>query len=252
MLLENLTVDEGVEGQNEDFIPGKGGFTLNTGIYPMVVELAYHEVRQSGAEFINVTLKEVGGNRTLKENFCVRSGTAKGGKTTYIDKRSGKPRPLPGMEAINQLCLVLTGKPLSAQTGEKKVANIYNFDERKEVATQVDAVTSIMGQTVQVAVVKCSDNKRQNIGGEWVDTNERRDFNEIQKFMNAEGTTVSELQAGQDAGKFRDGWAKNFDATYVRDKFSPVEGVGDAIADASNAAAEAGSPAVSTLFDTDD
>lgn len=247
-LLEKLSVDSDVEGQNEDFIPG-GNFVLDTGVYPMMIEQAYLGESRGGAMSVTVWLKEVDGNRTLRETFYVTSGKDKGQTNTFVDKRSGKKRLLPGMESMNQLAIIATGQPLAAQKPEAKTLKLWDFEARKELPKEVPVLTGLLGQPVLVCITKRRENKRANVGGDWIDTNEERVFNEASKFLYPSGHSVAEKKADEDA-EFRDNWASKFGPDYVNDRYTPVDG--GAVAEASNAAAEANSAEVDTLFGDDD
>lgn len=148
MLLENLNIEDDVEGADDDFIPG-GNFTLDTGAYQMKVKLAYLGESQGGAMNVTLWLQEVDGNRQHRETFYVTSGKAKGQKNTFTD-RSGKKRLLPGMEAMNQLATIATGTPLAAQKSEPKIVKLYDFDERKELPKEVPVLTGMIDKPVLV------------------------------------------------------------------------------------------------------
>jgi len=245
MLLENLNIEDDVEGADEDFIPG-GNFVLDTGAYPMTVKLAYLGESQGGAMNVTVWLQEVGGNRQHRETFYVTSGKAKGQKNTFTDK-SGTKRLLPGMEAMNQLAMITTGSPLGAQKPEGKIVKLYDFDERKEIPKEVPVFTSMLNMPVLVLITKCRENKRQNVGGEWVNTDQERVFNEAQKFLHPSGHSVAEKKAGSPTTDHRDEWVRKFGPDYVRDKYKAVA-PGAGVEAASANAAAANSAEVDSLF----
>lgn len=245
MLLENLNIDKDVEGADEDFIPG-GNFTLDTGAYQMTVKLAYLGESQGGAMNVTVWLEEDGGNRQHRETFYVTSGKAKGQKNTFTD-RAGTKRLLPGMEAMNQLANITTGMPLAAHKPEAKIVKLYDFDERKELPKEVPVITAMLNKPVLVLITKCRENKRQNVGGEWVDTNQERVFNEAQKFLHPSGHSVAEKNANSETTDHRDRWLGKFGPDYVRDKFKAVA-PGAGVEAASASAAAATSAEVNSLF----
>ena len=246
MLLDNkLNIDTDVE-ENEDFLPGD--FTKDTGMYPMTVDMAYLGESAGGAISVTVHLKEIGGNGGHRETFYV---TSKAGLNTYVDKRSGKRRLLPGMDAMNQLSMVTTGKKLPAQDAEEKIVKIWNFDERKELPTPVQALTEMIGQEVLVALTKKRENKRTKVGNEFVDTPEERIFNEAGKFLHPDGHTVAEKIAEQDETTYKDTWQKKFGPDYVQDKYVQV-GAGKGVEAASAKAGVANAKPVDDLFKDDD
>lgn len=244
-LLDKLNIDTDVE-ENEDFLPGD--FTKDTGMYPMTVDMAYLGESQHGAVSVTLHLKEVGGNGGHRETFYV---TKRDGTNTYIDKRSGNKRLLPGMESMNQLALITSGKKLPAQTAEPKIVKIWNFEERKELPTEVQALTDMIGEEVLVAVTKKRENKRQKVGNEYVNTKEERIFNEASKFLHPDGYTVAEKIAEETTTSYRDGWVKKFGPDYVNDKYVEVATAGNVEAASAKAGAANAKP-VNDLFGDDD
>jgi len=249
-MLENLKLDDSVENQDEDFVPG-GDFTLPTAIYPMNVDMAFLGESAGGALSVTVHLKEVGGKRTHRETFYVTSRKQADGtrRNTYTDKKSGKQRPLPGMQTVNALAQVAGGKKLHELTPEEKVIKLYNFEEKKELPTKVQALTELMGAPILVAIVKKRENKRKNVDGKWIDTPEERIFNEATKFMHPDGRTVAETVAGETEPKWRTAWEGKFDADYVLDKY--VQVANSVVPAASMAAAASADTEVDSLFGED-
>lgn len=253
MLLENLKLDDSVKNQDEDFVPGSD-FSLPTGLYPFIVDMAYMGESQAGAVSITVHLKEVGGKRTLRETFYVTSRKQADGsrRNTYIDKRTQKVRPLPGMATANALAQVTcSGKKLHQLVPEEKTINLWNYDLKKAVPTPVPALMEMIGQPVLVAVVKKRENKRTKVGKKYIDTNVPRTFNECTKFLYPNGATIAETAAGNDERAWRTKWESAFDADYVLDKFLPITDADEAMETASSNSAEASSQEVTALFGTD-
>ena len=147
---------------------------------------------------------------------------------------------------MNQMSIIATGNPLSAQTPEEKTVKLWDFEERKELPKQVPVLTALLQKRLDVCITKRRENKRQNVGGEYIDTNEERVFDEVSKFLYPSGHTVAEKKGGSDAD-FRDTWKSKFGPDYVNDKYKPVDG--GAVAEASNAAAAENSAEVSSLFE---
>ena len=157
MTLDLLKIDSDVENTNADVRPG--GFTLPTGLYPMVVEVAYMSKANSGAIALRVHFKAADDSgATLRQAFWVVSGNAKGNKNYYVTKQ-GKKRLLPGMEQANQLAMITTGNPLGNLSSEKKSVKLWNRDAGEEVPTEVDCITKMHGQKVLVGIHKIRDNR---------------------------------------------------------------------------------------------
>ncbi len=244
--ISKLNIDDDVEGQNEDFLPGD--FTKNTGLYPMTVDMAYLMESTNGAIGVTLHLKEIGGNAQHREDFYVTSRT---GSNTYVDKRTKKKRLLPGMDAMNQLALIAAGKKLPALTPEEKIVKVWNFDEKKELPTKVQALTELIGQEVLVALVKRRENKTKKVGDAYVPTPEERVFNEVNKFLYPDGHTVAEKIAEEAETTFRTKWEARYDSDYINDKYTEVAPA-NGVAAASAAAGAANAKPVSDIFDDDD
>lgn len=242
MSIAALQLGSNVEIPNEDVIV-TGGFTLPTGLYPMVVENAYLEKKSdTGALMMHVHLKrKTGGNQVYKFKNCIVSGNAKGNKATYIGK-DGRELPLPGYSQMDQICRIAGDLKLAQIEPEKKLVKMWDFDASAEVPREVPVVTQIVGQEILVGIVLKRENKRANQGGKWVDTNEAREFNEIDKVFYPDGFTVTEKAAEAETAEFVEKWTKAHPEGTVIDKFKPVAGAATPAAAAAPASTTAAAP----------
>jgi hypothetical protein len=245
MSIAVLQLEPDVESTNEDVLGG-GGFILDTGLYPMIVDNAFLDKSKGGAMNINLHLKKVsGGNQIYRQTIYITSGEAKGKLPYYIDKKSGKKRPLPGYSLVNLIHEITVGKPLSTIAPEKKIVKLWDFEASKELPREVPVVTEMVGKEILVGMHKCRENKRANDGtGNWVNTNEAREFNEINKVFFPDGFTVSEKAAEADEAAFVERWTEANPSDYIRDKYTPVAG-----ASAAGSAAPVAAVAPDDLFD---
>jgi hypothetical protein len=245
MSIAALQLGTNVETPNEDVI-ATGGFILPTGLYPMVVENAYLDKTDSGAMMMHVHLKrKTGGNQVYRFRNCIVSGDAKGNKPTY--KKDGKEYPLPGYSQMDQICKICADIPLSQIEPEKKLVKLWDFDANAEVPKEVPVVTQIVGQEILVGIQLRRENKRANQNGQWVDTNEAREFNELDKVFYPDGFTVTEKAAEAEGAVFVEKWAKANPEGTVIDKFKPVAGA-SAPGKAATAAASTAAAAPDDLF----
>lgn len=245
MSIAALQLGNNVEKTNEDVI-ATGGFTLPTGLYPMVIENAYLDKTDTGAMMMHVHLKrKVGGNQVYRFNNCIVSGDAKGNKPTYI--KDGKEYPLPGYSQMNQICKIAAGVTLGQIEPEKKLVKLYDFDAKAEVPREVPVVTQIVGQEILVGIRLRRENKRAQQNGKWVDTNEAREFNEIDKVFYPDGFTVTEKAAEAEEASFVEKWRTAHPEGTVIDKFKPVAGQASG-GKAANAAASTAAAAPDDLF----
>lgn len=222
MSIAELQLGNDVEQTNEDVIVG-GGFTLPTGLYPMVVENAYLDKSSGGAMNINLHLKKkTGGKQVYRHTIYITSGDAKGNKPYY--EKDGKKHPLPGYSLVDQITKITAGVPLSQVVPEDKLVKLYDFEAKAEVPRQVPVITQMIGQEILVGVKLVRQNKRTQSGGNWVDTNEVQEFNEISKVFYPDGFTVTEKSAEAESAEFVKKWADANPEDYVQDKFKPVAG----------------------------
>jgi hypothetical protein len=245
MSIAALQLEADVEATNEDVLGG-GGFVLDTGLYPMVIDNAFLDKSSGGAMNINIHLKrKSGGNQVYRQTIYITSGEKKGKLPYYVGK-DGKKHPLPGYSLVNMIHKITTGNPLSQVAPEKKIVKLWDFDASAEVPREVPVVTAMVGQEILVGMHKCRENKRANQNGEWVDTNEAREFNEINKVFYPDGYTVAEKAAEADEAVFVTKWDEANPSDYVRDRFKAVAG-----APASGGAAPASTAAAAPddLFD---
>jgi hypothetical protein len=204
----NLKIDDDVK-LDEDTVGG-GSFTWESGVYDVVVDMAYLNESKGGAMGLTLTL--LNGKKKLKETLWITSGKAKGQKSTYIDQK-GTKRPLPGYTQGLNLCMTAIDSTLedAAHASEAKTINIYNFDAKKEQPTNMDHVmTNLIGKQVKVGVIKRIENKRGNDGsGKYIDLPETREVNVISQFFYADsGLSVMEKAKGETDAKFITEWKK--------------------------------------------
>lgn len=246
MSIAALQLGSNVEKTNEDVI-ATGGFLLPTGLYPMVIENAFLDKTDSGAMMMHVHLKrKIGGNQVYRFSNCILSGNDKGNKPTYV--KDGKEYPLPGYSQMNQICKIAGDVTLGQIEPENKLIKLYDFDAKAEVPREVPVVTQIVGQEILVGIRLRKENKRALSNGKWVDTNEAREFNEIDKVFYPDGFTVTEKVAEATEAAFVEKWRAAHPEDLVINKFKPVAG-GSAGAAGAKAPASTAAAAPDNLFD---
>lgn len=197
-LFDNLKSD-GLE-KTEDRVGG--GFSVfDTDIYSGKLKAAYAGKSSGGAQSITLLFAPQG-QREYRETVYI---TKKTGENFYV--KDGKKYPMPGFTLIDDLCLILTGEPLSAQETEEKVVNVYNVDEKKELPTSVQMLTGLLDQEVSFAIQKILENKSELQGNAYVATPETREANSIVKVIHTEsGMTVREALEGKEEPVFGPKW----------------------------------------------
>lgn len=205
---------EGLE-KSGDFLGGGGA--IDSGVYTGEIKLVFVGKSDGGAHFLEVHV-DLPGGRPYRERLWV-----KGKNGLHYYERNGKKSPLPGFTVANDLALLSTGFDLSGQTFEEKIVKLYDFDAKMEVPTKVQAITSMMGQSITIGVLKQTVDKNvKDSTGAYVPSGETRDENAIDKVFHTEtGKTVSELSTlPKDApAEFQAKWdAKNKGQTRMKAK----------------------------------
>jgi len=205
--LSNLKTDGTIKEQGDSL---GGGFVLDSGVYDMVVDMAYINLSAGGAYGLVCVFKSAEG-KTLKQTFWMTGGTAKGQLNYYVDK-DGNKQYLPGFSQANALALLTVGKEIAECEPEKKMVKAYNPDLKKEVPTEKDVLTEMIGQPIKLGVIKqIVDKTTKAPDGTYQPTGETREENDIDKIFHAEtGCTVTELRNGQTEAGFLPKWEEKW------------------------------------------
>lgn len=203
-MFENLKTDTSIKAEKDSI----GGFTvLESGLYDMTIELAYIDKSPGGAMSLVLHMKDKFGQQ-LRSIQWMTSKESKQCKNYYED-RNGDKQYLPGFLVANSLCLLTVGKEISAMSAEDKVINVYDFSQGKEVPTSKPVLMELLGKTATLGVLKVTVNKSvKGASGEWVDTKDTQNINEINKvFRASDGLTVNEITAGTTEATFKQKWS---------------------------------------------
>lgn len=186
-----------------------GGFqAVPSDIYDVTIKMAYVG-NSAHSKAMSVTLiATMADNKELRETIWI---TNKDNENTYADKQDAKKKHLlPGFITVNDICLLATGNELSEQETEEKMVKIYNSTEKKEVPTAVQVITDLIGKKVKLGVLrKKSWKQKRDDSGNYVNTDQTRDENTIDKVFHADnGRTVQEYMHGVDPAEFMPAWEK--------------------------------------------
>lgn len=202
-----------------------GGFSrLESGAYLGKIKMAYAGQSASGARSVTLIFGHgEGAKDEYRETVYI---TNKAGENFYLDNDK-KKHPLAGFTIIDDLCQVMTGKPLAQQTTDEKVVNVYDSDAKKELPKSVPVLVELLGGDVTLGIIKQTVIKQVKQNGVYVDTNETRDDNNIDKvFHFPSNLTVVEAKKGVQAATFYGAWVeKNTGVTRDRTKKAGNPGV---------------------------
>jgi len=181
-MFDNLTTD-GLE-KAEDRLGGGG--VLDTNVYKGKLIAAYLGKSQSSkARNITYLIKMENGFDYSETSYF----TNKSDENFYMngDKKVG----LPGFQTLNSACLLYTGKGITAQTTETRTFDIYNFEQKKDIATQVECIAGLFDKDVLVAIERQTVDKQKKGSNGYYNTGETRDQNEIVKFFTTDSKRTS-------------------------------------------------------------
>lgn len=236
-MFDNLKSNDAIEHEGDSL--GGGSYTVATDAYELATDIAYFDKSKGGALSFNVVLKGQNGE-TVKQQWWVASGDAKGNKNFYTDKK-GKDHYLPDFSAANNFCLLACGVELSALKTEEKQIMLYDFAERKELPQKKQVAMQVLGKNIIVAVEKQIVDKTANDGsGNYLPTGETREQNQIVKSFSAKDKrSAAEVRAEVETAEFHDAWVEKNKGT-VNDMSTGVAagGTDGAPGDADTAAGE--------------
>jgi hypothetical protein len=231
-LLKNLKTDDSIQDEKDTL---GGARVLESGIYPMTIDMAFISKSAGGALGLNLHCDN--GNGQSRFTLWVTSGDAKGNQNFYTNPK-GEKQYLPGFNQANAISLLTLGKEISELDTEEKVINLYDSTAGKEVPTKVNAVMELLKQEVLMGIIKQTVNKNVKSGDEYVATAETRDENEINKIFRAkDGLTVADIKSGATESVFLEQWKAKWEGV-TKDKTVAVASTG-AVAGAPTAASAA-------------
>lgn len=249
MKIKEFEHDEEVVEQG-DSLPPQRSYTVESGVYDVTVDLAYLLEGPTGSKQLMVHFQEPMG-ATIRHKFILTSGNAKGKSHSYFD-RDGKKRDLPGFSHANDLTQVTLNSRLGGVDFEKRKVPIYDFEARQELPKDVLVPVEMIGKNLKVGVLKIEQNKRAQVNGEWVDTNEKQTINDISKIFDERGRTATEVRADAEP-QFIEQWKERHDMNTIN-RYKPIAGAATPGAPPAPGAKPAPAPSKGTkqLFDDDD
>ena len=161
-----------------------------TGIYGAKIVEAYVRESQapgSQAKGLHVNLRLDTGS-FVEQCFWI---TGRNGNP--FSEKEGKRFPLPGYQSVESLAGLLANKPVNALTFEPKTIADRSYNANSGDMRTVEAATELLGKEIKVGIRKQIDFKRAKQGNDFVETNEKKESNVIDKFFDSvSGQTFTE------------------------------------------------------------
>lgn len=207
--------------QTEDRL---GGFApLPSDVYDCTIEMVYiGNAQHSKSQSFTIHLRS--GGHTHQETIWI---TDRENKHYYI--KEGKKYPLPGFVTIDDMCLLVTGYPLSELGFEEKTVKIYDYDAKAEIPKSVMVPIQLMGQKITAAILQETHdkNKKNDATGQYEATGETRVASTVVKFFHPEmRKTVNEIRNNHNP-TFLDAWVDKYKGQVRnRSKGKPGDGQG--------------------------
>jgi hypothetical protein len=210
-MLDMLKTDSSIKEETDSL---GGSYLLDSGVYDMIVDMAYIEVSKNGAVGLVLQFKGAG-NESLKQTLWMTNRD----KLNYYVDNKGDKQYLPGFSQANALALLTLNKEISEVEPEPKTIKVYNYELKKEAPTEKQVITEMLGKAIKIGVFKqIVDKTAKNAAGVYEPTGETREENEIGKLFHAEsGLTVAEARNGETVGSFVTEWEAKHKGT-VRNK----------------------------------
>lgn len=208
--------------ESGDYIPGG---VRESAIYTDTIKKAYLIESQHGSR--GVTLELFDGQSTFTTTQYITSNRQKG-QLTYYTKPDGTKQFLAGYEIMENLCQILTGKGLSKQDVVPGVVNVYNFEAKGEIPTNVEVLPLLIGKQIKTGILKTEVTKKKKdpSSDTYVPTSETRMQNELAKVFDATtGQTWTEKK-GNAAASYITKWEERYAGKVIdkKDKNAPKSG----------------------------
>lgn len=224
-MLSNLNYDAS-KSEDKDILGS--GATTPSDVYLGTIKVAYYSKAASGAIAVNLDIALDAG-RNHRETIYISN---RKGEFTYTDSRTNEAKYLPGFVSIDSLCLLTVGQPLVNvdKQVETKTLNIYNFEQRKEIPTDVPVLMPLVGKRVKLGLLEVRENKtkKNDSTGKYNPINEPRQYNTIDKFFReSDDRTTEEIKAKIAKAEFINKWTEKHQGK-LNDKYKEVSGTGNA------------------------
>lgn len=217
----------------KDRVRGVRQAPMASDIQNLIIRQCFVQPSKGGALGVTTIFEVADGEhkgRELKITEYVTSGNDKGNKTFYEKKGDNgqiEQYDLPGYALMNEMAQLVLQKGILECQNEKKTIQLYNFDKKTEVPTEVDMLVEFLNKGVCGCVLHRIEDKRSRNDrtGEYEPTGQTFATNIVDKFLNPrDRKTVSETRNGIDA-TYQEQWLDKW-KDQIDDKSTEVNNAG--------------------------
>lgn len=222
-MTDTFSVDSDVEVSSTDTL---GGNALpKTGLYKMVIDVAYTGKSTGGATHVTINFKSADPavNAYHTEVLWVKS---KKGLSYYMGgKNKDKKIILPSMQTFQQILAICDLDPNNVKV-ENKTISLWDKEKKAMAPTEVPVLTELKGKILYAGLRTVRENKnKQDAEGNWVPSNDERLYNELHRVFYPDGFSVEEKKLGAKEPAFVKTWKDKNTPDFVVDKFKAVKEV---------------------------
>jgi len=156
-ILGNIANNTSQGADQEERVSSGGSRYDTSGCYTAIIKMAKVNVADSGAIGITLELEDADGNKTYITEW-IQSGTAKGNKTTYTDKKSGDEINLPGFTKIKNLNFLINNV-FGLPDSEPKQIQEYDYEAKQDALVNKDVVVSWIEKPIGICVQMTKEDK---------------------------------------------------------------------------------------------
>jgi len=194
-------------------VVGGGSNRLESNVYAGTLKAVYITKTKDNGLMANILFTPEGSDTEYRESLFISNGKGQ----NYYEKNE-KKFPYPGFTIIDDLCTIVTGKPLSEQDTEDKIFKLYDYDLKEEIPTTVPVISGLLGAEANLVIRKNEEYKQVKSDSGYVNTDEKIFTNEILKAIYPDGSTVSE-KANKADPVYTEAWLEKWkDTVYDKTK----------------------------------
>ena len=190
-----------------------GGFKIHpTDVYDAVVKSMYASKTDNGS--IGVTLEldlflDPNSDKTTRFT-TTQYVTNSEGENFYISTKDKKKYMNSSWLLIDAIAIFATDGDAGLADLETEIITVKKRKDGKEINVDVESYPEVEGLEIKVGIVAVNEPVSKKVDGKYVDTDEMRDTNKLERIFNEDGFTLLEWEDGLDKPEFMAKWLKEW------------------------------------------